>query len=139
MEFHLFLPQLRMTVDAIVERAQAAEKAGFAGIAFMDHLAPPAAEGHPMFEAMATASWVAARTDRLVVGHLVLCDAFRHPAVLARQAVSLDHASGGRFELGIGSGSVPDELATFGGDVGGRRVARLAETLDLVKLLWTGD
>ena len=139
MEFHLFLPQLRMTMDAIVERAQAAEAAGFAGIAFMDHLAPPAAEGHPMFEAMETASWVAAHTDRLVVGHLVLCDAFRHPAVLARQAVTLDHASGGRFELGIGSGSVPDELATFGVDLGGRRVDRLGETLDVLKLLWTGE
>src|SRR5260370_661781 len=61
MEFHLFLPQLRMTMDAIVERARAAEAAGFNGVAFMDHLAPPAAEGHPMFEAMETASWVATR------------------------------------------------------------------------------
>src|SRR5438270_11387094 len=138
-EFHLFLPQLRMTMESIVERAQAAEAAGFAGIAFMDHLAPPAAEGHPMFEAMETASWVAAHTDRLVVGHLVLCDAVRHPAVLARQVVALDHASGGRFELGIGSGSVPDELDRFGIDVGGGRVARLAETLDVLKLLWSGD
>ena len=139
MEFHLFLPQLRMTMDSIVERAQAAESAGFDGIAFMDHLAPPAAEGHPMFEAMTTASWVAAHTSRLDVGHLVLCDAFRHPAVLARQVVALDHVSGGRFELGIGSGSVPDELATFGVDVGGKRVDRLAETLDVLKLLWTGE
>ena len=139
MEFHLFLPQLRMTMDSIVERAQTAEAAGFAGIAFMDHLAPPAAEERPMFEAIETASWVAAHTERLAVGHLVLCDAFRHPAVLARQAVTLDHASGGRFELGIGSGSVPDELATFGVDAGGRRVERLAETLEVLKLLWTGE
>src|SRR5438477_75956 len=72
MEFHLFLPQLRMTMDAIVERAQAAEAAGFSGIAFMDHLAPPAAEGHPMFDAMATASWIAANTSRLSVGPVVL-------------------------------------------------------------------
>ena len=61
-----------------------------------------------MFDAMATASWVAANTARLSIGHLVLCDAFRHPAVLAREIVSLDHASGGRVELGIGSGSVFD-------------------------------
>src|SRR5438105_2744146 len=138
-EFHLFLPQLRMTMDSIVERAQAAESAGFDGIAFMDHLAPPAAEGHPMFEAMTTASWVAAHTSRLDVGHLVLCDAFRHPAVLARQVVALDHVSGGRFELGIGSGSVPRELTRFGVDVEGRRVERLGETLEVLKLLWSGE
>src|SRR5437899_8662538 len=135
-EFHLFLPQLRMTFDEIVERAQAAEEAGFTGIAFMDHLVPPGAEDRPMYEAMTTAALVAARTERLVVGHLVLCDAFRHPAVLARQAVTVDHASGGRFELGIGAGSVPGELETFGVDVGGSRVDRLRETLEIVTALW---
>ena len=67
-----------------------------------------------MWEAMTIATWLLARTQSLVVGHLVLCDALRHPAVLARQAATLDHASGGRYELGIGWGSVPDELDTFG-------------------------
>ncbi|MBV8559418.1 MAG: LLM class flavin-dependent oxidoreductase, partial [Acidimicrobiia bacterium] len=120
MEFHLFLPQLRMTMDDIVARARAAEAAGFAGVAFMDHLAPPGAEDRPMFDAMATAAWVAAHTARLRIGHLVLCDAFRQPAVLAREVTTIDHASGGRFELGIGSGSVPAELARFGVSAGVR-------------------
>ena len=53
-----------------------------------------------MFEAMITNTWLASQTERLRVGSLVLCDSFRHPAVLAREAVSIDHASGGRFELG---------------------------------------
>jgi alkanesulfonate monooxygenase SsuD/methylene tetrahydromethanopterin reductase-like flavin-dependent oxidoreductase (luciferase family) len=61
--------------------------------------------------------------------------------VLARQVTSLDHASGGRFELGIGWGSVPTELATFG--VGSteapERVSRLAESLAIMRALWTGD
>jgi alkanesulfonate monooxygenase SsuD/methylene tetrahydromethanopterin reductase-like flavin-dependent oxidoreductase (luciferase family) len=138
-EFHLFLPQMRMTMATIVERAQAAEAAGFGGIAFMDHLAPPNAEGHPMFDAMATAGWVAANTSRLTLGHLVLCDPFRHPAVLAKDVVTIDHASGGRFELGIGSGSVAAEMRQFGVEVDGKRVERLAETLDVLKLLWSGQ
>lgn len=87
------------------------------------------------------ATWVLARTSTLRVGHLVLCDAFRHPAVLARQATSLDHASGGRFEVGIGWGSVPAELATFG--VGSTepkdRVNRLAESLAVLRALWSGE
>lgn len=139
--FHLYLPQMRMTLDAIVERARAAEAAGFEGIGLMDHLAPPAALDQPMYEAMVTATWLAAHTERLRIGHLVLCDAFRHPAVLAREAVSIDHASRGRFELGIGWGSVPAELATFGfpHTEPRERVARLAETLAVLRALWSGD
>jgi alkanesulfonate monooxygenase SsuD/methylene tetrahydromethanopterin reductase-like flavin-dependent oxidoreductase (luciferase family) len=141
MEFNLFLPQMRLSFDDLVARARAAEAAGFAGMTGMDHLAPPLAADQPMYEAMVTATWVAARTARLRVGSLVLCDSFRSPAVLAREAVSLDHASGGRFELGIGWGSVREELATFG--VGSTepavRVQRLRETLEVLTALWSGD
>ena len=64
------------------------------------------------------------RPRHLRVGSLVLCDSFRHPVVLAREAVTLDHASGGRFELGIGWGSVAAEFETFGiGSHGGHGCA----------------
>jgi alkanesulfonate monooxygenase SsuD/methylene tetrahydromethanopterin reductase-like flavin-dependent oxidoreductase (luciferase family) len=94
-----------------------------------------------MFDAIVTTTWLAAQTREMTLGSLVLCDAFRQPAVLARQAVSIDHASGGRFELGIGWGSVPDEFATFGvGSTEPReRVARLRETLEVMRALWTGE
>jgi alkanesulfonate monooxygenase SsuD/methylene tetrahydromethanopterin reductase-like flavin-dependent oxidoreductase (luciferase family) len=138
MEFHLFLPQLRLSFERLVASAQAAEAAGFRGIAGMDHLAPPGADGHPMYEAMITSTWLAAHTQRLVVGSLVLCDAFRHPAVLAREAVSLDHASGGRFELGLGWGSWDEDFSRFG--VGPAeppaRVRRMRETLEVLRALW---
>lgn len=141
MELHLFLPQMRMTHAEIVERALAAEAVGFEGVAFMDHLAPPLAAAAEMWEAMSLAGWVLANTTTLTVGHLVLCDSLRHPAVLARQVTSLDHASAGRFELGIGWGSVPDELRTFGicGDAASVRAARLRETLEILRGLWSGD
>jgi alkanesulfonate monooxygenase SsuD/methylene tetrahydromethanopterin reductase-like flavin-dependent oxidoreductase (luciferase family) len=138
-EFHIMLPQMRMSMDDIVLRARAAEEAGFTGMVFMDHLAPPMAEDKPMFDAMGTAAWVLANTERLTVGHLVLCDAFRQPAVLAREVATLDNASGGRFELGIGAGSVPAEFETFGISPTDRRVSRLAETLEVLKLLWSGE
>lgn len=140
-EFHVFLPQMRMTLDALVERAQAAEAAGFTGMSGMDHLVPPLGLEHPMYEAMSTNMWLAAHTKRLKVGSLVLCDAFRHPAMLAREAVAIDNASGGRFELGIGSGSVAEEFATFGiGPASARdRTSRLGETLEVLRLLWSGE
>jgi alkanesulfonate monooxygenase SsuD/methylene tetrahydromethanopterin reductase-like flavin-dependent oxidoreductase (luciferase family) len=140
-QFHLYLPQMRMSFDRLVASAQAAESAGFAGIAGMDHLAPPGAEQHSMYEAMVTCAWLAAHTGHITVGSLVLCDAFHHPAVLARQAVSLDHASGGRFELGIGWGSWADDFSRFGVDPPepAARVRRLRETLEVLRALWSGE
>jgi alkanesulfonate monooxygenase SsuD/methylene tetrahydromethanopterin reductase-like flavin-dependent oxidoreductase (luciferase family) len=141
LEYWVFLPQMRLTMEQLVDRARAAESAGFGGIASMDHLAPPGAEGSPMFEAMLTSAWLAGKTEQLHVGSLVLCDSFRHPAVLAREAVTLDHASGGRFELGIGWGSVVDEMRAFG--VGSlepkERLSRLGESLEIIKALWAGE
>lgn len=141
MEFYLFLPQMRMGLPELVDRARAAEGAGFAGITGMDHLAPPMAESHPMYEAMVTNTWLAAHTRSLRIGTLVMCDALRHPAVLAREAVTLDHASGGRFDLGLGWGSVSSEFSTFGIEPREpkQRVGRMAETLEIIKALWAGE
>jgi alkanesulfonate monooxygenase SsuD/methylene tetrahydromethanopterin reductase-like flavin-dependent oxidoreductase (luciferase family) len=125
-------------VADIVERARHAEASGFTGIAFIDHLEAPGLRDENIWEAMSVATWVAAKTERLRIGHLVLCDAFRHPAVLAKQAVTLSEASGGRFELGLGSGSWPAELARF--DVGQQdpvaRVKQLEHHLDLLNQYW---
>ena len=141
LEFWVFLPQMRLTMAELVVRAQAAESAGFAGIAGMDHLAPPAAENQPMYEAMITNTWLASQTQHLRISSLVLCDSFRHPAVLAREAVSIDHASGGRFELGLGWGSVASELRTFGvtSNEPKARLSRMRESLEIITALWAGE
>jgi len=137
-DWYLFLPQVRVPVADIVERARQAEASGFTGIAFIDHLEAPGLPAESIWEAMGIATWVAAKTDRLKIGHLVLCDAFRHPAVLAKQAVTVSEASDGRFELGLGSGSWPAELARF--DVGQQdplaRVKQLERNLDLMNQYW---
>lgn len=139
-EWYLFLPQVRLSVADITERARRAEAGGFDGIAFIDHLEAPGQPDESIWEAMGVASWVAAKTERLRIGHLVLCDAFRHPAVLAKQAVTLSEASEGRFDLGLGAGSWPAEFARF--DVGQHdpvaRVEQLGRDLELMRLYW-GD
>ena len=90
-----------------------------------------------MYEALTIVTWLAAATGGS--GSAIWCCATRSgtPRVLARQAVTLDHLSGGRFELGIGSGSTPGELATFGfpAATAAERVERLAETLALLRAL----
>ena len=137
-EWYLFLPQVRVPVTDIVERARHAEASGFNGIAFIDHLEAPGLPDESIWEAMSVATWVAAKTERLRIGHLVLCDAFRHPAVLAKQAVTLSEASDGRFELGLGSGSWPAEFTRF--DVGQQdpvaRVKQLESHLDVIGEYW---
>jgi alkanesulfonate monooxygenase SsuD/methylene tetrahydromethanopterin reductase-like flavin-dependent oxidoreductase (luciferase family) len=139
-EWYLFLPQVRLSVGDITERARHAEASGFDGMAFIDHLEAPGLPGESIWEAMAVATWVAAKTERLRIGHLVLCDAFRHPAVLAKQAVTLSEASDGRFDLGLGSGSWPAEFTRF--DVGQQdpvaRVQQLGRHLALIRQYW-GD
>jgi alkanesulfonate monooxygenase SsuD/methylene tetrahydromethanopterin reductase-like flavin-dependent oxidoreductase (luciferase family) len=137
----LYLPQIHMEFGVIEARARAAEEAGYDSVWFMDHMAPPAGRGLDCLEGWTVATAVAMRTERLRVGHLVLCAEFRHPVLLAKMAASLDVMSGGRLELGLGWGSVQQELNDYGfGDPPPRvRARRLAETLELMDRLWTGD
>jgi alkanesulfonate monooxygenase SsuD/methylene tetrahydromethanopterin reductase-like flavin-dependent oxidoreductase (luciferase family) len=140
-EWYLFLPQVRLSAADIAKRAVQAEASGFDGMAFIDHLEAPGLPDESIWEAMGIATWVAAKTERLRIGHLVLCDAFRHPAVLAKQAVTLSDASGGRFDLGLGAGSWPAEFTRF--DVGQQdpvaRVEQLDQHLALLRQYWGDD
>jgi alkanesulfonate monooxygenase SsuD/methylene tetrahydromethanopterin reductase-like flavin-dependent oxidoreductase (luciferase family) len=139
--FGLYLPQLRMSFDRILERTLAAEAAGFDSVWLMDHFGAPLAPDVDTFEGWTVASALAARTSTIRIGHLVLCDPFRHPALLAKMAATLDVISDGRVELGIGWGSVPDELRTFGfgADPARVRAARLRESLEILALMFAGE
>jgi len=139
--FGLFLPQMRMDLGTIEGRVGAAEQSGYHSVWLMDHLAPPAAAEHDSFDGWTLATHLLARTSAIHLGHLVLADPFRHPAVLAKMAATLDVLSGGRFELGIGWGSVPQELLTYGVTEArpAERAARLGETLEVLDLLFSGE
>src|SRR5947199_412559 len=85
-----------MSFDTILERTLAAEAAGFDSVWLMDHLAAPAAPEWDTLEGWTLAAGLATRTSRIRLGHLVTCDPFRHPAVLAKMAATLDVLSDGR-------------------------------------------
>lgn len=139
--FGLFLPQLRMDLATIEAKVRVAEETGFHSVWLMDHLAPPGTPGVDCFEGWTLASVLAARTERIRLGHLVLADPFRQPAVLAKMASTLDVLSNGRLELGIGWGSVTEELVTYGITAArpAERAERLAETLEVLELLFSGE
>ena len=86
-------------------------------------------------------SALAARTERIRLGQLVLCNGFRHPALLAQMAITLDVISGGRLELGLGTGSYPVEFEEFGlpcPDIA-TRSEQLDEALAVIELLCTQE
>jgi alkanesulfonate monooxygenase SsuD/methylene tetrahydromethanopterin reductase-like flavin-dependent oxidoreductase (luciferase family) len=141
MWFGLFLPQLRMSFDTIVERTLAAEAAGFDSVWLMDHMAAPAMPHHDTLEGWTLASALAARTSTIRIGHLVTCAPFRHPALLAKMAATVDVLSDGRLDLGLGWGSVPAELRTFGfaDDPAPVRAAQLRETFEILDLMFAGE
>ena len=138
--FGLYLPQLRMSFGRMLDRTLAAEAAGFDSVWLMDHFAAPMAPEVDTFEGWTIATALAARTSTIRFGHMVLCDPFRHPVLLAKIAASFDVISNGRLELGIGWGSVPEELHTFGfgPDAPATRAAKLRESLEIVELMFSG-
>jgi alkanesulfonate monooxygenase SsuD/methylene tetrahydromethanopterin reductase-like flavin-dependent oxidoreductase (luciferase family) len=98
------------------------DRSGVDWISGWDHLyeAPPAGGTQPHFEAVATLAAIAADTERARVGSLVFCALYRNVGLLAKAAVTIDHLSGGRFELGIGSGWHEEEARAFGFSFPGR-------------------
>ena len=120
----------------LLDTARRAEGAGYATYLMRDHfIEEPFGHQLAPMTALATA---AAATKTLRVGSLVICNDYRHPAVLAKEVVTLDLLSGGRFELGLGAGfSQPEyEAAGVPYDPPGVRVDRLVEALQVLKGLF---
>jgi probable F420-dependent oxidoreductase len=127
--------------------ARRAEALGFDSVWVSDHFfysfARYGADPSPIssLEPLATLAGIAAVTDRVRLGTLVLCAAFRHPALLARAAASIDLVSRGRFDLGLGAGWMAEEFEAFGYRFGspGERFAVLEETLEVLQELFGGE
>lgn len=122
-----------------VELARACEEHGFAALFRSDHyLSFDDPDHRGALDAWTTLAALAPLTDRIHLGTLVSPATFRHPSVLAKSVVTVDHASAGRAELGMGAGWFEREHAAFGfafpGD--GERLDVLAEQVEIVHRLW---
>jgi alkanesulfonate monooxygenase SsuD/methylene tetrahydromethanopterin reductase-like flavin-dependent oxidoreductase (luciferase family) len=102
-----------------------------------DHHSWRTLRDRPWYDAVATLSAVAGSTSRMRLGTLVSTPNFRHPAVLAKQVMTIDEVSGGRFVLGVGAGAPgPDALVLGAAELSGReRAGRFAEFVELSDLL----
>lgn len=121
----------------LVERWRLIEALGFDSIWDFDHLNQPSRPDGPYFEAWTLLAGLATHTRRVRIGVLVSSNTFRHPALLAKQATTLDHMSGGRLEVGIGAGWFVPEHEAFGLDFPppAERVSRFREAVEMVDQL----
>lgn len=134
--------QHQMTWDELVGRVRFAEEAGFDGAWVFDHFKAMYGDpSGPCFEAWTLLSALGAATSRIRLGALVTGVTYRHPSILATEAVTVDHVSNGRLELSLGAAWFEPEHRELGIDFPseGERGRRLEEALQVVKLLMTED
>ena len=132
---------------AIADIAVTVEQLGFAAVSVFERLLLPAAPDwvnhaglpeYPAYDALETLTYVAARTERVRLHTAVLMPLFQQPVVLARRVATIDHFSGGRMDLGIGLGWLPEEFVATGVPDHGR-VAAYEEAVAVLRACWGPD
>jgi F420-dependent oxidoreductase-like protein len=139
MRYGLKLSQ-NATIDQLRAVWRVADEAGFDHCWCMDHLATLGTrDDGPIFEAWALLAGMAVATTRTRIGCMVTGNTYRHPALLAKAAVTVDHLSGGRLEFGLGAGWAENEHTMLGLPFGtkGDRADWLEEACQVIRSLWT--
>jgi alkanesulfonate monooxygenase SsuD/methylene tetrahydromethanopterin reductase-like flavin-dependent oxidoreductase (luciferase family) len=138
LRFGLFMSQANKSLAQVQDEFGLAEELGFDVAYLVDHLVdtdgPPE---NPCHESWTLLAALATMTRRIRLGVLVTSNTFRHPAVLLKSAVTVDHISGGRLILGLGAGWHEDEHRRYGIPLPppAERVDRFEEAVELISLL----
>lgn len=141
MRFGLLIPQGDVDAGVLRELAQTAERCGFHSLWVYDHFYNYPSPAHPaVLEAWTLLSLVAGWTRTIRLGTLVLCDAYRNPALTAKMSATLDALSGGRLEFGYGAGWHEEEFGGYGYEFppASTRIAMMDEGLAIITALWAG-
>lgn len=139
MDFGIQTGQQHRSYDDILRLWRAAEAHGYSHAWLYDHLVPVGGDlDGNVFEAWSLLSSLLSRTERIRGGILVSCVMYRHPSMLAKQAATIDHASGGRVEVGIGSCWNAWEADLYGIDFPPHRerTERLVEAIGVLRAMW---
>lgn len=135
-------PQQGATYDDLLRVARCAEDAGYDAFFRSDHYLTMGGDGRPgPTDAWVTLAGLARETSRIRLGTLVTAGTFRQPGVLAITVAQVDQMSGGRVELGLGTGWYDDEHAAFGIPFPslGERFERFEEQLQILTGLWAAN
>lgn len=142
MRFGLDVAQHQLTWDEILARTRYAEEAGFEGAWVFDHFSALYGDpGGPCLEGWTLLAALSAVTSRIRLGTLVTGMTHRHPSLLATEAVTVDHVSGGRLELAVGAAWNGQEHRELGIPFpeARERAERLDEGVQVMRLLMTQD
>jgi F420-dependent oxidoreductase-like protein len=142
MRLGLDVSQHQLTWRELLERAGLAEDAGFDGVWVFDHFKPLYGDrSGPCLEGWALLAALASATERVRLGTLVTGITYRHPSILAAQAVTIDHVSQGRLELAVGAAWFEGEHRELGIPFPPtrERIGRLDEGVSVMRLLMTED
>ena len=142
MRLGIDVAQHQLEWKELLSRVRFAEDAGFDGAWVFDHFTPLYGDrSGPCLEGWSLLAALAAVTERIRLGALVTGITYRHPSVLTAQAVSVDHVSGGRLELGVGAAWFEEEHRRLGIDFPAtpERARRLEEAVQVMRLLMTED
>jgi F420-dependent oxidoreductase-like protein len=142
MRFDLDVAQHQVEWPDLLSRARYAEEAGFTAAWVFDHFKPLYGDPNgPCLEAWTLLSALAASTDRIRLGAMVTGVTYRHPSILATEAVTVDHVSRGRLELGIGAAWFEQEHRELGVPFPPmrERAERLEEAIHVLRALMTEE
>lgn len=142
MDFGLDIAQQRVSFGEVVDRARFAEDLNFTGVWGFDHFVPMYGEGPgECFEGMTTLAALATATTKVRLGLMVAGVTYRHPALFAEQANTIDHASNGRLEIGLGNGWYEPEHTQLDFDfrTTAERFDLLEDQLEILTRLMTGE
>ncbi len=135
-------PNPNQSFEDVLELARHAEATGWDGVWFADHFMPNAENTRvPQLEMWTVLSALAVTVPRIRFGPLVTGNTYRHPAVLAKMAATVDHMSGGRLVLGLGAGWQENEHRQYGIPfyTVRERLQRLAEACEMIKSLFENE
>jgi F420-dependent oxidoreductase-like protein len=153
LQFGLLLPQgwtmdlagIKDPVEAyetMTRVTQTAEEVGFASAWLVDHFhTTPAPSAEITFECWATTAALARDTRKIRIGQMVTCNGYRHPALLAKMASTVNVLSNGRLNFGIGAGWYENEYRAYGYDYpeASERLRALDEAVRLIRAMWTQE
>ena len=142
LRFAVQTPPQHVSYGELARAWRDADRFGFEAAFVFDHFMPIFSDPNgPCFEGWTLLAALASRTERLRVGVLVTGNTYRHPALLAKCAVTVDHATGGRLVLGIGAGWFEREHTAYGLPfyTTAERARRLGEAVEVLKALFTRE